>query len=161
MEHTNEHLYFLNSLYRDFILPTILGSEDKEILYWAGKHVSRKYDLSDIDDLIEFFDMAQFGTLKVLKDRKHTAVFELSGQVVTDRLDSQSDEFSLESGIIAECLERQNGTPTEASATITKKHVVQITSLCALHLHLQHPQCHLTLHLQPDLHHNNIHVHIL
>ena len=34
MEHTNEHLYFLNSLYRDFILPTILGSEDKEILYW-------------------------------------------------------------------------------------------------------------------------------
>ena len=67
--------------------------------------------------------MAQFGTLKVLKDRKHTAVFELSGQVVTDRLDSQSDEFSLESGIIAECLERQNGTPT-----ITKKHVVQITA---------------------------------
>ena len=128
MEHTNEHLYFSNSLYRDFILPTILGSEDKEILYWAGKHVSRKYDLSDIDDLIEFFDMAQFGTLKVLKDRKHTAVFELSGQVVTDRLDSQSDEFSLESGIIAECLERQNGTPTEASATITKKHVVQITA---------------------------------
>ena len=36
MEHTNEHLYFLNSLYRDFILPTILGSEDKEILYWSG-----------------------------------------------------------------------------------------------------------------------------
>ena len=36
--------------------------------------------------------------------------------------------FSLESGIIAECLERQNGTPTEASATITKKHVVQITA---------------------------------
>ena len=80
-------------------MPTILGSEDKEILYWAGKHVSRKYDLSDIDDLIEFFDMAQFGTLKVLKDRKHTAVFELSGQVAT-----------------------------EASATITKKHVVQITA---------------------------------
>ncbi|MDY5610601.1 MAG: DUF2507 domain-containing protein, partial [Lactobacillus johnsonii] len=53
---------------------------------------------------------------------------ELSGQVVTDRLDSQSDEFSLESGIIAECLERQNGTPTEASATVTKKHVVQITA---------------------------------
>lgn len=53
MEHKRTSL-FLNSLYRDFILPTILGSEDKEILYWAGKHVSRKYDLSDIDDLIEF-----------------------------------------------------------------------------------------------------------
>lgn len=63
--------------------------------------------------------MAQFGTL-VLKDRKHTAVFELSGQVVTDRLDSQSDEFSLESGIIAECLERQNGTPTRLQLRLLK-----------------------------------------
>lgn len=129
MQDNQEHLYFLNSLYRDCILPEILGTDDQEILYWAGKHVSRKYDLSSIDDLPEFFDMAQFGQLKIQKQHKHTAVFELSGQVVSDRLNSGSEEFSLESGIIAECLEKEKGVPTEASAKINlKKHIVEITA---------------------------------
>lgn len=129
MKDNQEHLYFLNSLYRDCILPQILGSDDQDILYWAGKHVSRKYDLSNIDELPEFFDMAQFGTLKILKQKKHSALFELSGQTVSDRLDSGSEEFSLESGIIAECIEKQIQSPTEASAAInSKNHTVQITA---------------------------------
>ena len=54
-ENTNEHVYFINQLYRDFLLPTILGDDDASILYWAGKRIARKYDLSDYDDLVEFF----------------------------------------------------------------------------------------------------------
>ena len=124
-----EHLYFLNSLYRDTILPQILGADNDAILYWAGKHVSRKYDLSDMDELPEFFDMAEFGTLKILKARRHFAEFELSGQIVKDRIASDSNEFSLECGIIAECLERLNGTHTDAAAKVDeKKQVVQITA---------------------------------
>ena len=49
-ENTNEHVYFINQLYRDFLLPTILGDDDASILYWAGKRIARKYDLSDYDD---------------------------------------------------------------------------------------------------------------
>lgn len=129
MQDNQEHLYFLNSLYRDSILPQILGRDDQDILYWAGKHVSRKYDLSSIDELPEFFHMAEFGDLKILKEKKHSALFELSGQTVSDRLDSGSEEFALESGIIAECLERAYGTPTEASSQINNKtHTVQITA---------------------------------
>ena len=43
-ENTNEHVYFINQLYRDFLLPTILGDDDASILYWAGKRIARKYD---------------------------------------------------------------------------------------------------------------------
>ena len=49
-EHSNEHVYFINQLYRDFLLPTILGNDNASILYWAGKRVARKYDLTDFDD---------------------------------------------------------------------------------------------------------------
>lgn len=129
MADNQEHLYFLNSLYRDTILPQILGPDNDAILYWAGKHVSRKYDLSDVEELPEFFDMAEFGKLKILKVRRHSAEFELSGQIVKDRISSDSNEFSLECGIIAECIERQNGTPTEAAAKIDDKNqTVQITA---------------------------------
>ena len=128
MADNQEHLYFLNSLYRDTILPQILGQDTEQILYWAGKHVSRKYDLSNVAELPEFFDMAEFGKLEILKERKRSAAFELSGQVVQDRIASGSDEFSLECGIIAECIERQNGNPTEAAANVNeKKQTVEIT----------------------------------
>lgn len=129
MKDTQEHLYFLNSLYRDCILPQILGNDDQDILYWVGKHVSRKYDLSNVAELPEFFDMAQFGHLEISKEKKHSAVFILSGQNVSDRLDSGSKEFAIESGIIAECLERQNQTSTEATATPNlKNHTVEIVA---------------------------------
>ena len=47
-ENANEHVYFINQLYRDFLLPTILGDDDAPILYWAGKRISRHYDLSSL-----------------------------------------------------------------------------------------------------------------
>ncbi|MBD5429965.1 YslB family protein [Lactobacillus sp.] len=129
MTESTEHIYFINSLYRDFLLPTILGKDDSEILYWAGKHISRKYALSTIEDLIDFFNMAEFGELELIKDKKHYALFKLTGQSVSDRLDSDSHEFSLESGIIAECLQRHSGKITEASATVyPKEHYVEITA---------------------------------
>ena len=30
-EHSNEHVYFINQLYRDFLLPTILGNDNASI----------------------------------------------------------------------------------------------------------------------------------
>ena len=32
-------------LMRDFLLPTILGKHEKDILYWAGKDLARKFPL--------------------------------------------------------------------------------------------------------------------
>lgn len=117
----NEHVYFVNQLYRDFLLPTILGKDDADILYWAGKRISRHYDLASFEDLAEFFEMAEFGTLTKTKERRSSTTFELSGQTVTDRLNSDSREFALESGMIAEAVEKETAHPTECEITILDK----------------------------------------
>ncbi|WP_297952091.1 YslB family protein [uncultured Lactobacillus sp.] len=120
-EHTNEHVYFINQLYRDFLLPTILGDDDAAILYWAGKRIARKYDLSDFDDLVEFFSMAEFGNLEKVKERRSHTIYELSGQTVEDRLNSDSKEFSLEGGMIAEAVQTATGRTTESEINILDK----------------------------------------
>ena len=120
-ENANEHVYFINQLYRDFLLPTILGDDDAPILYWAGKRISRHYDLIDFDDLVDFFHMAKFGTLVKTKERRASITFELSGQNIEDRLDSDSKEFSLESGMIAEAVQKETGKTTESEITILPK----------------------------------------
>lgn len=117
----NEHVYFINQLYRDFLLPTILGDDDANILYWAGKRISRHYDLASFEDLAEFFSMAEFGTLTKVKERRSSTTFELSGQTVTDRLNSDSREFALESGMIAEAIQKESGHATESEITILDK----------------------------------------
>lgn len=128
-EHANEHVYFINQLYRDFLLPTILGDDNATILYWAGKRIARHYDLTDLDDLVEFFNMAEFGKLEKVKERRSSTVFELSGQTVEDRLNSDSKEFSLESGMIAEAVEKATGRVTESEINILAKNKkVQITA---------------------------------
>ena len=68
MSEHNEHVYFVNQLYRDFLLPTILGGDTPAILYWAGKRITRKYALSEFEDLSEFFKMAEFGNLTIVKE---------------------------------------------------------------------------------------------
>lgn len=120
-EHSNEHVYFINQLYRDFLLPTILGDDNATILYWAGKRITRHYDLSDFNDLVEFFEMAQFGKLEKIKERRSSTTFELSGQNVEDRLNSDSKEFSLESGMIAESVQKATGRTTESEIHILDK----------------------------------------
>lgn len=127
MTENTEHVYFINQLYRDFLLPTILGDDNATILYWAGKRIARKYDLADFDDLVEFFNMAEFGKLEKVKERRSSITYELSGQTVTDRLNSDSKEFSLESGMIAETLQKETGKATESEITfLPKEHKVQI-----------------------------------
>lgn len=128
-EYSNEHVYFINQLYRDFLLPTILGDDNASILYWAGKRVARKYDLTDFDDLADFFAMAEFGKLEKTKERRSSTTFELSGQTVEDRLDSDSKEFSLESGMIAEAVQKATGKTTESEINILpKEKKVEITA---------------------------------
>lgn len=120
-EKPNEHVYFINELYRDFLLPEILGDDNATILYWAGKRISRHYDLETVADVVDFFNMAEFGTLTQTKTRRSNITFELSGQTVADRLASDSKEFSLEAGMIAEALQKERGRSTECEIHIQAK----------------------------------------
>ncbi|WEV71220.1 YslB family protein [Lactobacillus sp. ESL0785] len=125
----SEHVYFVNQLYRDFLLPQILGDDTEAILYWAGKQIARKYDLASYEDINSFFTITEFGSLSKSKEKKATITFELSGQNVTDRLNSGSHEFSLEAGIIAEAIQKETGRTTECELAINdKKQIVQLTA---------------------------------
>ncbi|MCO6532417.1 MAG: YslB family protein [Lactobacillus panisapium] len=125
----SEHVYFVNQLYRDFLLPTILGEDNEAILYWGGKKIARKYDLSSFDDVVSFFATTEFGDLTRVKQRRTETVFELSGQSVTDRLNSDSHEFSLEAGILAEAVQKETGRTTECELKIDdKRKIVQIAA---------------------------------
>lgn len=117
----SEHVYFVNQLYRDFLLPTILGETSEEILYWGGKRIARNYDLASFEDVNSFFETTEFGTLTKIKERRTEIDFELAGQSVTDRLNSDSQEFSLEAGIIAEAVEKETGRTTECELEIDHK----------------------------------------
>lgn len=129
MSEHNEHVYFVNQLYRDFLLPTILGGDTPAILYWAGKRITRKYALGEFEDLSEFFKMAEFGDLTIVKERRSSVIFSLSGQTISDRLAAGSREFSLESGMIAEAVEENRGRSAEAEIAIDDKNqTVQITA---------------------------------
>ena len=126
---TNEHVYFINKLYRDFLLPEILGKDTTTILYWAGKRISRHYNLSSFDDLVDFFTHAEFGKLEKVKERRTSTISELSGQTVSDRLNSDSKEFSLEAGMIAEALQEESNRTTECEIKILdKEEKVQLTA---------------------------------
>lgn len=73
--------------------------------------------------------MAEFGKLEKVKERRSSITFELSGQTVEDRLNSDSKEFSLESGMIAEAVQKETERVTESEINILKKEKkVQITA---------------------------------
>ncbi|CCI87488.1 YslB family protein [Lactobacillus gigeriorum] len=121
LEQVDEHVYFLNQLYRDFLLPEILGEDNATILYWAGKRIARHYNLVAFEDLEEFFQIAEFGKIVKVKEKRASISFELSGQIVVDRLNSDSREFSLESGMIAEVVQKETGRTTECEIKILDK----------------------------------------
>ncbi len=125
----SEHVYFVNQLYRDFLLPTILGEDNEAILYWAGKRIARKYELATFEDVNSFFITTEFGLLTKIKERRTEIIFELSGQSVVDRLNSGSREFALETGILAEAVEKETGRPTECELKIANDQTkVRITA---------------------------------
>ena len=117
----DEHIYFINQLYRDFLFPEILDRDNTTILYWAGKRIARHYDVASFEDLTDFFDHAEFGKLEKIKEKRTSIKYLLSGLTVEDRLNSDSKEFSLEAGMIAEALQKEIGRATECEVHINEK----------------------------------------
>ncbi|USQ68125.1 YslB family protein [Companilactobacillus allii] len=99
--------YFAVSVLRDFVLPDLLDKDTVELLYWAGKNLSRQLIL-DMQSLPELFTKAGFGDLNITKQTKDSYQYTLSGPEVAQRFNVNNDnpEFSLETGIITETVEK-------------------------------------------------------
>lgn len=121
--------FFGQTLLRDILIPNLLGNENNEILYWAGKEIARQYPLSSIEETILFFERAGFGFLELQKRDNHTLIYRLSGTLVESRLNVVKDpSFNLEAGFLAEQIQQQENIYTEAIFEIQlKKETILIT----------------------------------
>lgn len=107
-------------LIRDELLPSILGSDNHEISYWAGKHLARNHRLATFDDLATFFTQFKLGNLKLVKKVGRQINWQLSGEIVKNRLDLFDDpDFYLETGFIAQSCQYISDQTAEAEITKT------------------------------------------
>ena len=109
-------------LLREVLIPDILGQDYQHMLYWAGKGLARKYPVSSIEELSDFFQAAGWGQLTLLHNKKNEMEFELSGELISIRF-SKSNEytFQLEAGFIAEQLQMMNKHITETYEQLKKR----------------------------------------
>lgn len=118
---------------RDIVLPDILEDDTSEILYWSGKKLFTHFqaDITNEEQLTDFFANAEFGELNCKKSSKTKYEFILSGDVVNKRLQTKNTEFSLETGFLSEyvqtitnsyCLSDINKKSKEVIITIAIDH---------------------------------------
>ncbi|MCK0473586.1 YslB family protein [Halalkalibacter sp. APA_J-10(15)] len=99
MNNINEFGY---SLIRNDVLKDVLGREHDHILYWVGKSLARKYPLSSLEELPEFFLKANWGNLTLEKEKRNHYIYLLSGEWM-----GKEDQrcYQLESGFLAQQFE--------------------------------------------------------
>ncbi|HHW37648.1 MAG TPA: YslB family protein [Bacillales bacterium] len=109
-------------LVRETLLKDILGKDYNSILYWSGKNLARKYPLGTIQEIIDFFETAGFGTLKVANENKNEMVFELTSDLIANRFARNCDySYQLEAGFLAEQLQNIMGKEAETLEQQKKK----------------------------------------
>ncbi|WP_082797313.1 YslB family protein [Neobacillus drentensis] len=109
-------------LIREILLPEILGKDTPEILYWAGKRLARKFPLTDIAQIIDFFTKASWGQLEIKKESKTEIQFELFSPLIVSRVKSKAEYFfQLEAGFIAQQIELQKEAIAETFEHPVKK----------------------------------------
>ncbi|WP_107840789.1 YslB family protein [Metasolibacillus meyeri] len=109
---------------RDYVLSSILGKHEGDVLYWSGKEIARKFPLFSMEEASTFFKEAGWGTLTLEKETKDSRTYILTGDPAILKFDSRC--FRLEAGFLAQQLQHQIGYLTECyDETNSKKQYVQ------------------------------------
>lgn len=106
----NKPTLFGYELLRDHVLPSLLGKHEKDILYWAGKEIARKFPVFTIEELPSFFQEAGWGELTITKTTKESTFYILK---VGEGVQIEHRSFTLEAGFLAEQYQKLNGLFTE------------------------------------------------
>lgn len=104
---------------RDHVLASILGKHEKDILYWAGKDLARKFPLYTMEEASSFFQEAGWGILELDKATKDSAFYTL--QTYNLPQSGLSRSHRLEAGFLAEQQQKISGYLTECYDEQTKK----------------------------------------
>ncbi|WNB93220.1 YslB family protein [Bacillus sp. NEB1478] len=115
---------FAYELLRSDLLPELLGKEERNILYWAGRHLARKYPLHTMEEVHAFFNEAAWGTLEMIEASSSEMVFSLNSSLIEQRLQNfHNQTFSLEAGFLAEQIQLQKKCTTEALESIKRNKI--------------------------------------
>ncbi|MDV2684839.1 YslB family protein [Alkalihalophilus sp. As8PL] len=109
-------------LLRNDVLKEVFGQEYDSILYWVGKSIARKYPLHTIEEVIEFFNDANWGNLTLVKEKKNERHFELEGEWMKK---NDTRCYQLEAGFLAQQVETWLSSFTAATQT-KKKGIVHL-----------------------------------
>lgn len=118
---------FGQTFLRDLLLPDLLGEQQSNILYWAGRELAIKLPTAEAD-VPALFEQAGLGTLSLLSSKKAERHYQLTGDVVQARLDHiDQPDFQLEAGFLAQLLQQDLGIVVEAnSQPDAKRHSVEL-----------------------------------
>jgi hypothetical protein len=95
-------------LLRNDLLSELLGKDQHDILYWAGKMLARKYPLATFEEIISFFNEAGWGTLIVEEEKKQEVHLTLTSELITYRNKQNNDvSYQLEAGFLAMQIQNQ------------------------------------------------------
>lgn len=111
-------------LIREIVLPDMLGQDYSSMMYWAGKHLARKFPLESWEEFPAFFEEAGWGTLTNVSAKKQELEFELEGPIISNRLKHQKEPcFQLEAGFIAEQIQLMNDQIAESYEQVKRERI--------------------------------------
>lgn len=103
-------------------LPELLGTESETLLYFIGRNLARRLEITSLDDIYLIFDKLGWGHLELVKERRKELTFHLMADSVVKRINSPfATDFRMEAGFLAEALQRVKGVPCECVEAIHKK----------------------------------------
>lgn len=103
-------------------LPSLLGEEKEKLLYYIGRNLARKIEMDTLDDLLFLFQKFRWGKLELIKDKRNKLIFHLMADEVAQRMiSSLTIDFRLESGFIAEAIEKITKRECECSETVNER----------------------------------------
>ncbi|SRR5690625_405912 len=110
-------------------LPNLLGNEADTILYFMGKDLARRFNITSFEDIYDIADKMGWGRLELVKEKKNSVTFCLMADAVVYRLKAPVEvEFRLECGFISEAVQMVKDINCECSEKINYRiHQVEFT----------------------------------
>ncbi|WP_186576223.1 YslB family protein [Aquibacillus kalidii] len=109
-------------LLRYVCLPDLLGKDTQSILYVLGKNIARKMTFTSIEEIYDFFLKTGWGHLTLIKEKRREFIFELTGEAITNRIESKIEQdYRIESGFLAEAIQQLKSIPCECIEELKNK----------------------------------------
>ncbi|HLR67139.1 DUF2507 domain-containing protein [Virgibacillus alimentarius] len=103
-------------------LPELLGTESKTLLYFIGRNLARKLDITSLEDIYDIYEKLGWGKIELVKEKKRELIFHLMDDAIVYRLKSPlNSEFRLEAGFLAEAIQIIKGNECECIEKVNHK----------------------------------------